>query len=77
GLLIMLGLALYAGQVIRPQAVEVRTEMRSAGESSPKYPELRKNFGRLHAQSAIINIVVFIMGIALIYINTYTIGNRN
>lgn len=77
GLLVMLGLALYAGQVIRPEAREVRTEMRSVGEDSPKYLELRKNFGRLHMQSAIMNIVVFIMGIALIYINTYTIGNRN
>lgn len=73
GLLIMLGLALYAGQVVRPEAHEVRTEMRSVGESSPKYPEIRKNFSRLHMRSAIINLLIFIMGIALVFINTYTI----
>ena len=73
----MLGLALYAGQVIRPQAHEVRTEMRSAGENSPEYPELRKKFGSLHMRSAIINLFVFIMGIALVFINTYTIVNKS
>ncbi len=72
GILIMLGFALYAGQVIRPQAHAVRTEMRSVGESSPKYPEIRKNFSRLHMKSAIINLVIFIMGIAIVFINTYT-----
>ena len=72
GLLLMLGLALYAGQVIRPQAVEVRTEMRSAGQDSPKYPQLQKVFSALHMRSAIINLVIFIMGIALMFINTYT-----
>ena len=71
-LLIMLGLALYAGQSIRPQAVEVRAEMRSVAEDSPNYPELRKSFGKLHKQSVIINSVIFIMGIAIVYINAYT-----
>jgi len=72
GLLIMLGLALYAGQVIRPEAVEVRTEMRSIGESSPKYLGLRKNFSSLHMRSVILNSLIYIMGIALVFINTYT-----
>ncbi len=75
GLLIMLGLALYAGQVVRPQAVEVRIEMRSAGENSSNYPQLRKNFSNLHMRSAILNSVIFIMGIALVFINTYTYRN--
>lgn len=75
GILIMLGLALYAGQVIRPEAHSVRTEIRNIGESSPKYPELRKNFSTLHMKSAIINLVVFIMGIAIVFINTYTYRN--
>lgn len=72
GLFMMLGLALYAGQVIRPEAHSVRTEMRSMEESSSQYPEIRKKFGRLHMKAAIINIIVFIVGIALIFINTYT-----
>ena len=75
GILIMLGLALYAGQVIRPEAHSVRTEMRSVGESSPKYPELRKSFSAIHMKSAIINLVVFALGIALVFINTYTYRN--
>lgn len=75
GLLIMLGLALYAGQVIRPEAVQARTEMRSASESSPNYPQLHKKFSHLHMRSAIMNLVIFIMGIALVFINTYTYRN--
>jgi putative copper export protein len=75
GLLIMLGLALYAGQVVRPEAVEVRSEMRIAGENSSNYPELRKNFSTLHMRSAILNSVIFIIGIALVFINTYTYRN--
>jgi len=71
-LLIMLGLALYAGQVVRPQASDVRAEMRIVGEDSPKYLELRKNFSRLHMHSAIINLVIFIAGVALVFINAYT-----
>lgn len=75
-LLIMLGLALYAGQVVRPEAVEVRTEMRAASEGSSENQVLRKKFGRIHMKSAIINLVVLIMGIALVFINTYTIRVR-
>lgn len=73
GLLIMLGLAFYSGQVIGPKAREVRTEMRASAQSSPEYKELRQKFGNIHMRSAIINLVVFIMGIALVLINTYTI----
>ncbi len=35
-LVIMLGLATFAGTVIRPQALEVRSEMRSLVEGSPQ-----------------------------------------
>ena len=72
GLIIMLGLALYAGQVVRPEAREVRAEMRTVGESAPNYPKLQKDFSRLHMKSAILNSIIFIMGIALVFINTYT-----
>ncbi len=71
-LFIMLALAVFAGEVIRPRAVEARTEMRSLTEKSPNYPEAQEKFRRLHKQSAIINSVVFLLGIAILFVNAYT-----
>lgn len=71
-LLIMLGLAVYAGEVLRPKAVEARAEMRSLTEESPNYSVSQDKFRKLHASSAIINSAVFILGIAILFINAYT-----
>lgn len=71
-LAVMLALAVYAGSVLRPQAVEARTEMRSLTEESPNYPASQEKFRKLHARSAIINSAVFLLGIAILFINAYT-----
>jgi len=71
-LVVMLGLATYAGTVIRPQALELRSEMKSLAEGSPKYQEVQIRFGKLHKQSAIMNSIVFLMGIAIVFITAYT-----
>ena len=71
-LLVMLALAVYAGEVLRPKAVEARAEMRSLSEESPNYPASHEKFRMLHSRSAIINSAVFILGIAILFINAYT-----
>jgi putative copper export protein len=71
-LLIMLALAVYAGEVLRPKAVEARAEMRSLTETSPNYPASHEKFRKLHASSAIINSAVFILGIAILFADAYT-----
>ena len=71
-LVVMLALAVYAGAVLRPQAVEARAEMRSLTEESPNYPASQEKFRKLHARSAIINSVVFLLGIAILFVNAYT-----
>lgn len=71
-LLVMLGLAVYAGTVVGPQAHEARTQMRSVSEDSPNYPEIHEKFRSLHRRSAILNSAVFLMGIAILFINAYT-----
>jgi putative copper export protein len=71
-LLIMLALAVYAGEVLRPKAVEARAEMRSLTETSPNYPASHEKFRKLHARSAIINSAVFILGIAILFADAYT-----
>ncbi len=71
-LLAMLGLALYAGEVLRPKAAQVRAEMRSLAEASPNYPAAQDKFRKLHARSALTNSAVFILGIAILFINAYT-----
>ncbi len=70
-LAVMLGLATYAGTIIRPQALEVRSEMRSLAEDSPRYQEVSKRFSSIHKQSVIVNSTVFLLGIAIVLITTY------
>jgi Domain of unknown function (DUF4149) len=72
GLFAMLALAVYAGEVVRPQAHVAREEMRSLTESSPNYPASYDKFRKLHAQSAIFNSAVFLLGIAILFLNAYT-----
>ncbi|MBI2487681.1 MAG: DUF4149 domain-containing protein [Deltaproteobacteria bacterium] len=70
-LVIMLGLAAFAGTVIRPQALEVRSEMRDLSEDSSRYQEIQTSFSKLHKQSVIINSIVFLLGIAIVFITAY------
>jgi len=71
-LLIMLGLAVYAGEVNRPEAYKVKTEMRSYEEGSQEYAEVHKKFRHLHRISALTNGAIFIIGIALVLLSAYT-----
>ncbi|HSE83880.1 MAG TPA: DUF4149 domain-containing protein [Thermodesulfobacteriota bacterium] len=71
-LAVMLGLATYAGTVIRPQALEMRSEMRSLAEDSPRFQEVSKRFSGLHKRSVIVNGTVFLLGIAIVLITAYT-----
>lgn len=71
-LLLMLGLAVYAGEVNRPEAHKVRTQMRSIQEGSPEYKEIHKEFRHLHRISAFTNGAIFIIGIALVFLSAYT-----
>ena len=72
GLLVMLAFAVYAGEVLTPQAHHVREEMRSLSEASPNYPTSYEKFRKLHTQSAIMNSAVFLLGIAILFLNAYT-----
>lgn len=71
GLVAMLAIAVYAGEVVRPQAHESREEMRSLTEASPHYPASHEKFRQLHARSAILNSAVFFLGIAILFLNAY------
>lgn len=71
-LFIMMGLAVYAGEINRPEAHKVRTEMRSVEEGSAEYQKIHKEFRQLHRISAITNGAIFILGIALVLLNAYT-----
>ncbi len=71
-LFLMLGLAVYAGEINRPEAHKVRTEMRSVQEGSTEYQKIHKEFSRLHRSSVILNSAIFILGIALVLLSAYT-----
>ncbi|MGH7884348.1 MAG: DUF4149 domain-containing protein [Thermodesulfobacteriota bacterium] len=72
-IIIMLGLALYSGTIVRNKVSDVKYEMRLVEQTSEYYNVLKKKFGRLHGESAVLNLVIFIFGIALVIINTYNI----
>ena len=71
-IVVMIGLAVYAGEINRPEAHKVRTEMRSLQEGSAEYQKKHKEFGHLHRTSAILNSAIFILGIALVLLSAYT-----
>jgi len=71
-LVVMLGLTIYAGAVIRPQALDVKSEMRSLVEDSSQYKEAQVKFNKLHKQSVVINSIVFLLGIAIVFVTAYT-----
>lgn len=67
----MLVFTLYAGEIVRPQASEIKKEIRTVETGSEKYAELDKRFKFIHLKSVICNMIVFIFGIAIIIINAY------
>ena len=60
--IIMAVLSIFHGTVIGPKARAVKMEMKAA-EQGPKKAELSKSFGRIHAVSAILNLVVVLLGL--------------
>jgi hypothetical protein len=70
-LFVMLGLSVYAGTIITPNAHELRVEMRALSKDVPRYNEVQRNFGSLHKRSAIINSVIFLLGVAIVILTAY------
>lgn len=70
-LFIMLGLSVYAGTIITPNAHELRMEMRTLSKDFPGYNEVQRNFSSLHKRSAIINSVIFLLGVAIVILTAY------
>lgn len=69
--IIMLVFTVYAGEIVRPKASEIKKEIRTVETGSVKYIELDKKIKFIHLKSVICNIIVFIFGIAIIFINAY------
>lgn len=63
----MTGITFYSGIAVAPKARALKFEMRSAeGPESKK--ALEKAFKRVHAVSAVLNMAVILLGIAVIYL---------
>jgi len=71
-LVIMLALWGYAGAVLRPEAHNARTELKSLTPDTPAYEVVSKRFSALHKRSVVINGTVFIFGIATVFVTAYT-----
>jgi len=63
-LALMLGCAVYAGQVVSPQARQVKEEMKTAGASDA----LEARFQSLHSLSVKLNSAVLVMGLGTLWI---------
>ncbi len=61
-------LSLYVSVRLHPEIKKVKQEIASFESSSPEDP-LRKRFRSLHAQSAILNILMLVDGVALLLIS--------
>lgn len=67
---LMLILTFYDGVVVAPRTHTVRTEMKKAEQGEQK-KALWGEFVRLHSQSAVLNIIVLGLGIAVIVTTAY------
>lgn len=70
-LVTMLGLSVYAGTVITPSAHELRTEMRTLSQDEPGHTRLQRDFSILHKRSVIVNLAVFVLGVAIVILTAY------
>ena len=70
-LFIMLGLSVYAGTIVTPNAHELRMELRTLSKDTPGYNEVQRNFRSLHKRSAIINSAIFLLGVAIVTLTAY------
>lgn len=69
---VMLATTLFTGLVIGSKAKGIKTEMR-ATEDVAKKEEIRKQFGKVHGVSIILNMATLLMGIATIFLTAYYI----
>lgn len=68
----MLVLSFYSGAVLSEQISGVKSEIRQVKQGTEQHQGLESRFKSLHAISAVINMVVFVFGIAIVFINNYT-----
>jgi len=67
-LLIMGAIAAYSGNVNGPQAREIKQLIRVEQDVAKK-EELRKQFGKLHGVSVVLNLISLVMGFALLWLS--------
>ena len=70
-LAIMLGSALYAGQVVNPEARKLKEQIRAAGGSDET---LEARFKSLHSMSVKLNSAVLVMGLGILWITAIHLG---
>ncbi len=64
-LTIMLGCSLYAGQVVNPEARQIKEKIRDAGGTDDA---LEARFKSLHSMSVKLNSTVLVMGLGMLWI---------
>lgn len=63
---IMMGMTLYAGLALRPRVHDLKVEMRTVEETSPRGEALKKQFSQAHRLSVILNMIVLMCGLFLV-----------
>lgn len=65
-LLIMAGTTFYGGMVVGTKAREIKAEIQVTVDETRK-AELRKEFGKTHGISSVLNITVFVLGLVVLF----------
>jgi len=63
---LMLGGSIYAGVVIRPQAHNLKIEMKALEEGSERYQTVKSRFDGMHRLSVSLNVAVLVLGLVLL-----------
>jgi len=63
---LMLGGSIYAGVVIRPQAHNLKIEMKALEENSERYQAVKRRFDSMHNLALSLNVAVLVVGLILL-----------
>ena len=64
--MLMLGSAVYAGAIVRPQVHDVKIQMKTVEEGSELGKTLKARFDSMHRLSVFLNVVVLVGGLILL-----------
>ncbi len=73
-LIFMAVVTLYSGIFVGGKARRLKVQIKEAGEDKEKLGKLRKEFGKTHRVSMILNVTVFLSSLVLVYLTSQSLS---